>query len=185
MGEALTNFGFNIIIITDSKFNRFERFLSWCKVNLILAPVSYVLSGLGFWIHDNHVFVSFMLGTITINLLLGGYVHWQKVKDFNWATLLTKTVEMCIVTIAVYAVLEMVLILASKNVVTDLFRISVQISTMIYPMSKIIKNSHILTGGEFPPKWLMRKFFKLQRDGDISNFISSDGHNQLEDDETN
>jgi len=178
MGNTLISFGLNIMVIGDSKFDRIERFLSWCKVSLIVTPAVYILSALGIWFTDNHIFTSFMLTFIVFNMLLGIYVHQWKIRDFEWSVLLTKTLEMCFIVIAVYGVLEMVLIVSKQNILTDIFRISLQVSTLLYPGSKILKNAFIISGGEYPPEWVMKRIYNFEKDGNLKNFINSNQNNE-------
>lgn len=177
MGETITGFTMNIIIIGDGKLHRFERMISWLKVHLIIAPLTFALDSLGIWFTDNKAFVSFIATAVCFNLGVGAYTHWKKANDFQWSVLLLKTAEMLIILITTYTVLEMVLILSENSLMTSLFRVTLQVSTLMYPISKILKNIHIISNGEYPPAWLMRRAYNFQKDGDLKNFISSDGNN--------
>ena len=177
MGDTLVGFSLNIMVIGDTKFSRLERFISWVKVHLILSPLTFVLSSMGIWFDDNKKFTSFLLAVITANILIGAYTHSKKLRNFSWKILMVKTWEMCMMLIVTYAVLEMVILLAADNVLTDLFRITLQVSTMMYPISKVLKNVYIISGGEYPPEWIMKRVYNFEKDGDLRNFISSDGNN--------
>lgn len=79
---------------------------------------------------------------------------------------------MLLVLVLVYAGLEMMLKVARENVVTEVFRIALQVSTLMYPVSKMGKSIFIITKGEYPPEWLMRKFYNFNKTGDLNNLFN-------------
>lgn len=70
-----------------------------------------------------------------------------------------------------YFVLEIIINTAGDGAIVSGFRASLQIATLIYPGTKIIRHTHWISRGEFPPKWMMAKFYKMEKDGDIEGFF--------------
>lgn len=170
--NVITIFFFNVLILSDKSFKKIERFISWCKVNLILTPLAYLIEGIGLWLNDNHVFVTLSFVCIVINAIYGMCVHHFILKDFSWIKFFAKTIIMLTAVILTYSVLEIILILAKQSTATDLARITIQISVIIYPISKILKNIHISTGGEFPAEWLMKKIYNYNKEPNLSKLLN-------------
>lgn len=51
------------------------------------------------------------------------------------------------------------------------FRVVLQMTTLIYPLSKILKNIFIISKGEHPPEWIMKRIYNFQENGDLSAFL--------------
>lgn len=79
-----------------------------------------------------------------------------------------------------YVGLEMILIVARKNMVTDAFRVALQVATLMYPLSKVFKNVYILTNGEYPPEWLMKKIYNFNKKGDLKDFFGTESNTNPE-----
>ena len=159
---------FNIFILSDKDNPLDERLYSFLKLVLLSGPIAFILSLMGNWFTDNKEFSTYVIACIIINMILGTIRHFKK---FSWIILLIKTGIMFLVLVAVYAGLEMMLKIARDNIITEIFRIALQVSTLMYPLSKAFKSTFIITNGEYPPEWVMRKFYKFHEDGDITELF--------------
>lgn len=168
--NTISDILFNIMIMGDDRVGIFYRVISWIKITLIISPLTYLGDILGLWITDNHTFVTFVILAVLINLILGGIKH-KKMNTFNWLVLFKKTGFIVIILICVYSILEMSLIIARQNIITDIFRITLQISTILYPGSKVIRNGYILSNGKYPPDWVMKKVYNFETDGNLKEFM--------------
>lgn len=90
---------------------------------------------------------------------------------------------MLLVIIAVYPILDIVTLIIGQNIVTEVFSVSIQVSTFLYPASKILKNAYFISNEQFPPKWIMERLYKFEKTGNI-NYIISD-NKTTDDDENN
>lgn len=158
--------------MADTSIKMSERAVFWAKSLLVFIPVSWILDSLGIWFCDNKLFMTFLVASIFLNMLLGAIMN-LKIGKFNWKVLMEKTVIMVFTTGIVYLTIEGVISVAGQNVVTQGFRAALQIATLMFPVSKIAKNSFILTNGKYPPKWLMQKIYNFQENGDLSVFSNS------------
>ncbi len=43
--------------------------------------------------------------------------------------------------------------------------------TLMYPVSKIVKNVFVLTGGKYPPKWIMKALYNYEKSGKLKDFF--------------
>ncbi len=70
-----------------------------------------------------------------------------------------------------YSMLEMLRITFGENVLADGFKTVIQVSTLLYPMSKSLKNLYILSNKEFPPKFIMENLYNFEKSGNLKDFL--------------
>lgn len=163
---------YQIAVVNDTTQdidNRFEAFLKLLGGSTIIV---YILNVLDIWFQDNQAFAIGIVILVFLNMLLGIFMHHKK-GDFRWEVLLIKTIRMIVVLLVTYVVLELVATVAGKNLATDVFRAAIQVATLLYPGTKILKNIFILSNGEHPPAWIMNKIYNFQENGDLSEFIKT------------
>lgn len=165
-------FYFSIALLTDDNIDLSDRIWKFLLAILTFGPIAFILDKAGSWFTTHQGFVIGVVGVILINIILGGLVHNRK-KDFDWKTLLYKTNEMVIILLASYLTLEILMSVAGDNPVITAFRITIQVTTLLYPGSKILKNIFILSKGEYPPKWLMTKVYNFQENGDLNALLKT------------
>lgn len=164
----------NILIVADGNSSFMDRVESFFRSLIIFAPVAFVVEVLHSWFQTNQEFTAAVLFFIFLNMILGGIMHYKNPnKVFDWGELLIKTILMLSVVLVTYFVLEIVISFAGEGLVVNGFRASLQIATLLYPGSKILKNVFILSDGQHPPKWIMEKVYRFQEDGDLAEFINS------------
>lgn len=161
------------ILLTNFKDVSFSDWLRYAWSAFIhFTPIAFLLNVLHWWFVNNAQFGGFMCATLVINMIVGALMHLKfrtfVVKSFIW-----KNVEMAFVIIIVYVLLEMLRYTAGDNIAGDVFRILIQLMTLLYPTSKVCKNIFILTKGKYPPEFLMRKLYNFERNGDLGKFFST------------
>lgn len=150
--------------------NNSPSFLKALAVALC-SVVVWLAENFGLWFTDNSIFATGVLAVILCNMIFGGYVHHVRYRDYNWKTLLTNTIEMIIILLVSYFVLEIVLRVAGESTVSSVFRITIQVSTVLYPGSKILKNVYVYSRGEYPPKWVMSRIYNFNKNGNLQELI--------------
>lgn len=163
---------FSLALTTDQNISFADRIQNLIVWVCSLAPVVYILENVTGWMVTNQGFVIAVVTFIFVNMILGGYMHHRK-GDFDWKKLLRKTNQMLLVLFLSYFTLEVLLTIAGKNVVVEFFRIAVQVSTLLYPGSKILKNIFILSDGQHPPKWVMEKIYNFKETGDLHKLFET------------
>lgn len=148
---------------------RLKYILDWI---LHLAPVIFVLDLVNWWFKENQQFGTFMCIALLINLIVGVYFHLKQ-GTFQFKHFMFKNVEMASVIIGVYIMLEMLRYTAGNNIAGEIFKVLIQVTTLLYPTSKVLKNIFIITGGKYPPKFLMDKLYNFEKNGDLSEFFKS------------
>ena len=72
--------------------------------------------------------------------------------------------------------LEMLRYTAGDNIAGEIFRVTIQIITLLYPTSKVLKNVYIITDGKYPPEFLMNKLYNFEKNGDLNGFFKTKGN---------
>lgn len=117
---------------------------------------------------DQALFIGWWSLIMLFNALVGIVTH-LKLKTFDWKEFLLNNAIMIILTIAVYWS-TIGLVETANNAVTNSLTTALQVATLVYPISKIFKNAHILTNGVFPPEWIVRKLFDFDKNGNLKVF---------------
>lgn len=136
------------------------------------TPIAIVLDLFNWWFKENHQFGTFMCIALIINLLIGAYMH-KKSGTFCFKQFIVKNVELTFVVIVTYAMLEMLRYTAGDNLAGEIFKILIQVMTLLYPTSKVLKNIFIISKGKYPPEFIMRKLYNFEKNGDLEKLFST------------
>lgn len=168
----IKNIFFSIIIIGTDKPTFWEKCQYYFKLILTFAPVVYVLEGLNQWFKNNHQFFTFMICVLSANLIVGAIKH-AKLKTFKWNEFWKKNIEMWFIILVTYPLLEMISIIAGQNIIGEFFKIALQLSTFLYPLSKILKNIYLWIEKKYPPELLMNRLYNFERTGNIKDLTEN------------
>ena len=161
------------ILWTDDKPSFIEKVNYFINLITTLTPIAFLLDGLNLWFKTNHQFSSFVIICLVINLLVGARFHY-KMNSFSWVEFFKKNSEMWIVLIVVYGLLEMLRLTAGSNFIGEGFKVLIQVMTLLYPISKVLKNIYILSRKRYPPAFIMEKIYNFEKTGDLSEFFNND-----------
>ncbi|MGZ9736552.1 hypothetical protein [Flavobacterium sp. GNP002] len=162
-----------IILLADNRPTFTDKISYFFQVLATFAPIAYLLDGLNFWFKTNQQFSSFILICLVINMIVGAIFH-NKMGTFNWVEMFKKNVLMWVVLIVVHALLEMLRLTAGNNFVGEGFKIMIQVMTLLYPVSKALKNIYILSNKQFPPAFIMDKIYNFEKTGDLKDLFDTD-----------
>lgn len=137
-----------------------------------LAPIAFLVDIVGWWFSENKQFGQFMCIALFINMGVGIAFH-VKNKSFSWGGFFARNGIMILTVSVVYIMLEMLRYTAGNNVVGELFKITIQITTLLYPTSKVFKNVYIMSNGKYPPEFIMKKLYDFEKNGDLKAFFDS------------
>jgi len=143
------------------------------KIIVTFGPIAAALDKMGFWFTNNELFFRGMIFAIAANMYFGWRLH-KKAGDFKWREFFIRNIEMWGIIICVYPLLEIISALAGSNVIGETFKIVVQMSTILYPGSKALKNAHLLSEKRYPPAFLMNRFFTFEKTGDINELFKTE-----------
>lgn len=136
------------------------------------APVALIFAMLQRWFDTNSLFAVSLIGVLVANCLIGGYFHYKK-GTFDLPTFFKKNIEMIVYTFVVYYCLYVLHANVTETFSSQLFLSLINITSLLFPISKICKNVFILSDGKHPPEFLMTKLYNFQKRGDLQEFFES------------
>lgn len=139
---------------------------------LHFAPIAIVLDLFSWWFKENHQFGTFMCIALIINLVIGAYMH-KKSGTFCFKQFIVKNVELAFIITITYLMLEMLRYTAGDNLAGEIFKVLIQVMTLLYPTSKVLKNIFIISKGKYPPEFIMRKLYNFEKNGDLEKLFST------------
>jgi hypothetical protein len=137
-----------------------------------LAPIVFILDLINWWFKENQQFGQFMIVALFINMVVGIAFHLKN-KSFSWPSFFKRNMFMIGAVSVVYIMLEMLRYTAGDNLVGEFFKITIQITTLLYPTSKVMKNVYIMSNGKYPPEFIMKKLYDFEKNGDLKAFFDS------------
>ena len=161
-----------LVLISEPLVKMSDRFDYFVAILVRLAPVAFLLETIQWWFEDNKQFGQFMCIALFINMVVGIWFH-VKNKSFTWEDFFKKNGTMIAIVIIVYVMLEMLRYTAGDNLAGELFKMTIQITTLLWPTSKVFKNVYILSGGEFPPEFIMKRLYDFAKNGDLKAFFEN------------
>lgn len=172
----IKNIYYSIIFIADSTYkNIFSPDKIWAvsKVIMTFAPIAFLLDTINLWFITNKQFIAGFLVVVLFNAWYGIKRH-RKLGDFKWEIFLKKTREMLTLVISVYILLSILAKFAGDNAIAETFQVLIQVMTLFFPISKAIKSIHFLSGGEYPPLWMMKRFYGFEKDGNMKDLFDTE-----------
>lgn len=162
-----------IILIADDKPSVIEKITYFFSVVVTFTPIAYLLDGLNLWFRTNAQFSSFVPICLLINMAVGVRYH-MKMQTFSWKEFFKRNSEMWLVIVVVYGLLEMMRLTAGNNYIGEGFKIMIQVMTLLYPVSKALKNIYILTHKKYPPSFIMEKLYNWEKNGNVKELFNND-----------
>lgn len=164
------------LILASDKTPTFSDKLSYIfNVVLTFTPIAYLLNGLNIWFQNNQQFSTFVTICLIANMGVGVWFHIQA-KSFSWEFFFKRNFIMWAVLIVAYGMLEMLRLTAGDNIIGDAFKILIQVSTLLYPISKVLKNLFLLSNKQFPPAFIMEKIYTFEKSGNLKDLFNTDNN---------
>ncbi|WP_025125673.1 hypothetical protein [Myroides odoratimimus] len=161
-----------VLLITEPLVKISDRFDYFISIVLRIAPIAFLLDMFNWWFTENKQFGQFMCFALFINMGVGVWFHISN-KSFSFEDFFLRNGKMIVMVSIVYMMLEMLRYTAGDNLVGELFKTTIQISTLLYPISKVLKNIYILSNGNIPQEWLMTKLYDFEKNGDLKKFFET------------
>ena len=134
--------------------------LSTCAPIVVLANYFYA------WQQTHQAFIIALVVALSVNLVIGALYHIRN-HSFSWRALLIKNAQMLGVVAAVYLLLD----LLRETSTGEVFESTLQMMTLLYPVSKAIKNIFVLTHGKYPPSWVIKALYNYEKEGKLKEFF--------------
>lgn len=159
------------ILLTDPCVEFYDRIDYYISIFIRIAPVAYIMKEFNWWYSDNEQFAKFMCWALIINMGVGIWFHLKQ-NTFSFKEFFIRNLEMAVLVYVVYFVLELLRYTAGDNIAGDIFKVSMQISTLLYPISKVLKNCFILSNGKIPSEYIMKRMYNFEKNGDLAAFFN-------------
>ncbi|GJH39896.1 hypothetical protein RCZ04_04460 [Capnocytophaga sp. HP1101] len=122
------------------------------------------------WREQNELFFVGISFILFLNMVVGAVYH-AKAGTFNIHDFLMGNATIMLVIAVVYVSLSILSIPINETETGKIFQSSVQFMTLMYPVSKIVKNVFVLTGGKYPPSWIMKALYNYEKKGKLKDFF--------------
>jgi len=180
MGGMIKKLLARVILLADATPTLDDKVKYLGLAVIQLAPIAFALDWINLWIQDNRQFGFFMCLSLVINMIVGVWYHLDN-KTFEFKKFLLKNVQMGFVIVIVYMMLEMLRYTAGDNLAGEIFKILIQITTLLYPTSKVLKNIYILTEGKHPPRFVMKRLYNFEKHGDMEGLFKTNKNENYQD----
>ena len=159
-----------LLFYFDDKIHFRDRvyyfFIAFFKSIPLLMLYSYFST----WRGNNEFFFAGICFALFLNALVGGVYHF-KTGTFNIKDFLMGNTMMIFVISVSYISLAILSIPLDESGIGKMFKMSVQLMTLFYPVSKIVKNVFVLTKGKYPPQFVMKALYNYEREGKLKDFF--------------
>lgn len=160
------------ILLADINPTVFEKTKYTLWVLAHAAPIIFMMDWIKVWFQNNGQFFMFACVALIVNMAVGIWFH-LKFKTFKIKEFLLKNAEMMGVMVVVYVMLEMMRYTAGENLAGEIFRVFVQILSLMYPASKVFKNIFIISNRKHPPEFIMTRLYNFEKYGDLEGFFKT------------
>ena len=159
-----------LLFYFDDKIHFRDRvyyfFIAFFKSIPLLMLYSYFST----WRGNNEFFFAGICFALFLNALVGGVYHFKTgtfdIKDF----LMGNTMMIFVISVS-YISLAILSIPLDESEIGKMFKMSVHLMTLFYPVSKIVKNVFVLTRGKYPPQFVMKALYNYEREGKLKDFF--------------
>lgn len=160
------------VVFTNDRIDYKDKIYFGFESFFKFAPFMWIYTTIQLWYNNNEVFSTSLGLVLLVNMFVGMALH-MKLGTFSWKELLLKTVKMLAVIFVVYVSLK-----ALNNVLTDsyfggLFKSTIEFITILYPSSKVLENTFILTDGKHPPEFIIKALYNYKKDGKLKDFFET------------
>lgn len=165
--DVIKKFYCSIILISssDPAITVVDKIEYWFKAIATTGLIAVLLTKIGLWYTSNSEFVEWVFACIVLNATVGGILH-KKQGTFSWKLLIKSTIVMLAYLLAVYMLLDALRSPLKDQSAGVYFKMIIEIATLLWPVSKALKNIHFLTDKKHPPSFIMNRLYNFEKNGD-------------------
>ena len=154
----------------DDKIQLRDRIYYFFLAFFKSIPLLMLYSYFSIWREKNELFFVGISFILFLNMVVGAIYH-AKAGTFDIKHFLTGNATIMLVITVVYISLSVLSIPINETETGKIFQSVVQFMTLMYPVSKIVKNVFVLTGGKYPPQFIMKALYNYEREGKLKDFF--------------
>jgi hypothetical protein len=159
-----------LLFYFDERIHLRDRVYYFFIAFLKSIPLLMLYSYFTVWREQNELFFVGISFVLFLNMVVGATYH-AKAGTFNIHDFLMGNITIMLVIAVVYISLSILSIPINETDTGKIFQSTVQFMTLMYPVSKIVKNVFVLTGGKYPPKWIMKALYNYEKSGKLKDFF--------------
>lgn len=154
----------------DDKIQLRDRIYYFFVAFFKSIPLLMLYSYFSIWREKNELFFVGISFILFLNMVVGAIYH-AKAGTFDIKHFLTGNATIMLVITVVYISLSVLSIPINETETGKIFQSVVQFMTLMYPVSKIVKNVFVLTEGKYPPQFIMKALYNYEREGKLKDFF--------------
>lgn len=135
---------------------------------LAISPLTWVLEKLGEWHLDNATYVSFVIGAIAVDHILGSIYHAFFARDWSIKKNIKGLLIKLLIVVSIGYLFEGLDGLMVSSVVKEYTIMVLRLMVFLYPASSAFHNSYTMTGQKFPPMAFMEKLKRFSENATIN-----------------
>ena len=159
--------------------SEFLKLKASLKLSVLVSPLLFFVEAFTTWGVANIYYITFVLGAIIIDHLLGTWKHLYIDKDFtikkNIKGLFAKII---IVILGAYLFEGINHIVEKDTFIKDYLLIVMRLMVFLYPGGSALGNMSIFTKGKFPPKAWIKRLDKFQENLDVEDLTNKKKENE-------
>lgn len=159
-----------LLFYFDDKIQLRDRIYYFFIAFFKSIPLLMLYSYFSIWREKNELFFAGISFILFLNMVVGAIYH-AKAGTFDIKHFLTGNATIMLVITVVYISLSVLSIPINETETGKIFQSVVQFMTLMYPVSKIVKNVFVLTGGKYPPQFIMKALYNYEREGKLKDFF--------------
>ncbi len=163
----------HVLLLADKKVTFGDKIFYFFQTVATFGPIAFLMDGFNFWFINNKQFFSFVIICLVLNVFVGAWFH-HKMNTFSWEKFFERNITMWVILVLVYAILEMLRLTAGDNIIGEAFGVLIQITTLLWPASKILKNAYFLSNKQFPPEFIMNRIYSFEKNGNLKELFEAD-----------
>lgn len=146
-----------------------SKLFSIMALAFALSPITYLLDKFSTWQIANEDYVSFVVGAIVVDHLLGSVYHAFWKRDFSLRkNLVGLMLKLFIIITMAYLFEGLNALMSEKSILKDYTIMILRLMVFLYPAGSAFGNSYEMTGRKFPPVGFMEKIKQFSESATVN-----------------
>ncbi len=147
-----------------------SKLYSIFSLALFISPLTWLLDRLSIWHLENEAYVTFVVGAIVVDHLLGSAFHAFWKKDFSLKLNVTGLMLKLFIVVCMGFLFEgLNTLMAQESILKDYTVMVLRLMVFLYPAGSAFGNSYEMTGRTFPPVGFMEKLKQFSQSTTINS----------------
>lgn len=161
----------SVLLLNYDKATWYDKLQYLSTIAVTSAPVVAFLDYCNVWYTSNQEFITWVLIALAFNMGVGLRYH-LKMGTFSWQEFFSRNISMFANVVVVYVLLDLLRVAAGDNIIAETFKVLIQVTTLLHPVSKALKNIYVLNKKKFPPSFIMDRLYNFEKTGNIEELYS-------------